>query len=607
MDSRVWTPRSRDATLVALFALVLYLPTLAFKLVWDDPKLLELVRVRMQAGGLGAVLSSEFLLGSSSLHTGYFRPVVLMSLAGDGWLGGGQTWVFHLTNLLLHAVASGLVVLLLTRLLRDRPAALFGGLLFAAHPVHVEAVAFVSGRTDLWAACFTLLATVLWMRRREEPDGARWAVPLGVSVCLALGALSKELTVMVVAVWLCWDLIGAGGRTGTPASWLRRNWAWLAGALAAIAVVAALRWQALGAVLGGAEQPAPMPGAVDPSAVALLLPRLLVYLKALIVPWPLSAFYSPFDLRPGAAVVLGALLALVLFVLADRKDARHPGAAGLGWTLLFLVPVLGVVSLNMAAAAERFLYIPSFGVCLAAAALWGRLYKRRRRAALAVGGAVLVLFAGGSVVRSRVWRDELTLYTNMAKTSPRAFVAHFNLGNELAKVGRLEAADASLAHAVELAPGRADGWNNLGSVRTLLGRDADAENAFAEAVRLQPEFVVAIRNRAMALVRLGQPEQALVAMYAISSPGPDDAPPLLEAGTALADAGRFAEAEAAFRRAIRAAPELGKAYSYLGFLYLNQNKLGDALPLLERAVALDPTDAAARANLAVARKGARGE
>jgi len=96
-------------------------------------------------------------------------------LATDGWLGGGRAWVFHFANILLHACVCGLVVLLLGRILRDRPSAVFGGLLFAAHPVHVEAVAFVSGRTDLWAAVFVFLVAMCWeLGRSGGSEGAAW-------------------------------------------------------------------------------------------------------------------------------------------------------------------------------------------------------------------------------------------------------------------------------------------------------------------------------------------------------------------------------------------------------------------------------------------------
>ncbi len=592
----------RAAAIVACFALLLYLPALSFPLVWDDPMLLEHVHARLEAGGIGALLSSEFLLGSGSPHTGYFRPVVLLSLAADGRLGDGKAWAFHLTNLLLHAAASGLVVLLLRRVLQDGPSAMLGGLLFAAHPVHVESVAFVSGRTDLWAGVFVLLGTLLWLRERAlDGDAGSGIAPAGVGLLLALGALSKEPAVMAVPAWLAWDGVASAGSSGRPASWARRNARWLTASLAAVAVVAALRWAALGRLLGGEALPPPVPGVQEPSAAALLLPRLITYVKLLAVPWPLSAFYTPSDLALGPGLLLGAILALVLFAGAWIAGGRRTGAVASSWTLLFLVPVLGIATLSGGVVAERFLYLPSLGACLAAAALWGRLHRRSKPVAMAVAVAMIALLAGATVLRSQVWRSEVSLYADMTRTSPRAFVAHFNLGNELAKLGRLEEAEASLERAVAIAPGRADAWNNLGSVRLRLGKDAEAGKAYEEAVRLKPDFVVALRNLAQTLAKADRWTDFLAAMEKIENPVPGDAPLLIRAGMVLADGGRLPEAERAFRLAIRAAPDQGKAYGYLGFVYVSQNRTSEALPLLERAAAIDPGDAPARFNLGAAR------
>ena len=572
----------RAAAIAAALAILLYLPTLGFQLVWDDPMLLELTHARLAAGGVGALLTSEFTLGSQSDFTGYFRPVVLLSLVADGSLGGGKAWAYHLTNVLLHGAVCALVVWFLRRLLDDGPSALFGGLLFAAHPVHVEAVAFVSGRTDLWAALFAFLACLFRAR----------VATVASSVCVALGALSKESALMTIPAWLAWDALGVDRPSVRPASWIERNARWLIGALAASAVVFALRWGVAGVGLHHVE---------DASTIRLLLPKLATYFKLLAVPWPLSAFYTSPDLSLTPGVVIGGLAAIAVFAAAWAVGAKRLGAAGLSWTLLFLLPVLGIVSVSGGAAAERFLYIPSFGFCLAAAACWQKLHQKRQGLAVIAGAALLILFSGATVVRSRVWRDELPLYTDMAQSSPAAFVPHFDLGNELAKAGRFDDAERSLARAVEMAPARADGWNNLGSVRLRLGKPDEAERAFAEAVRLKPDFVVAIRNWALVLQAQGRWAEAVSALATLPSLAPEDAPRLIAAGRALNEGGHWTDAEQALRLAIRAAPDDAVAHGYLGFILRSHDRAGEALPLLARAAALNPSDANARFNLALAR------
>lgn len=589
------------AAAVAAFAFAIYLPTLAFQLVWDDPELLESVHALWHAGGLRSLVSAEFLLGGVAPHTGYYRPVVFVSMAADSWLGGGRPWLFHLTNDLLHAGVCALVVLILLRILDDGPAAVFGGLLFAAHPVHVEAVAFVSGRTDLWSALFVFAATALWMSRRRHSEGSGALAATALGVLLLLGALSKELAVMAIPAWLVWDRLGLPGDHTTGEPWWRRNRSWLLAAAAAVVVVGVLRWLALGSIVGGGAGGAPTESAMGPTAAALLLPRLATYSKLLVVPWPLSSYVIPSDLSAGPWIVVGMLLAAGTFVAAERMDSRYVGAAGFSWVLLFLLPVLGIARLNAVVLAERFLYVPSFGICLAGAALWGRAHRRHRAAALAVGGAVIAVFAGATIARSRVWRDEITLYTDMIKTSPNGFTGHFNLGNELAKAGRLSESESELTTATKVGPGRADGWNNLGSVRSRLGKTTEAVAALEEAVRLKPDLAVARRNLAANLLKLGRPADALIAMKGLDALAVDDGPALVEIGKASAEAGRNADAEEALRMAIRAAPDKGDAYGDLGLVYLSEGRSADAIPLLERSVKLAPNDSPTRFNLALAR------
>ncbi len=557
---------ARDAAAVACFAVLLYLPTLRFDLVWDDPMLVELTRTELGAGGVPALLSSEFILGSRSEPSGYFRPVVLASLGLDSRLGHGKPWAYHLTNVLLNAAVCAVVVLLLRRLLNSREAALFGGLLFASHPAHVEAVAFVSGRTDLWAALFVVVASLVWIRERVERVGSpRWIAIAVASGLLAFGSFSKELAMMTVPAWLGWDALGVARSPGASRSWIQRNAPWMAGALAALAVVVMMRsW------IAGVGFPAPRGATPSVSLVSTIAS----YFKLLTVPWPLSAYYTAADLTVRPAIIAGAIVTIALFVGAHALGSRQAAAAGLCWTLAFLIPVLGVVPLRGGILAERFLYLPSFGVGLAAAALWRRLHGQFRIPALAIAAAAVCGGSGLTLLRSQVWKAELSLYTDMARTSPQSFVAHFNVGNEQARVGRLDEAERSLAVAVQLAPDRADGWNNLGSVRQRLGKSQEAASAYAEAIRLRPDFALARNNAALLLVEMGK---------------------------ASAEAGRLLEAEALFRRAIEAAPGLAPARGDLGLLYLSEGRARDALPLLARAVALDPSDAPTRFNLGSAR------
>jgi tetratricopeptide (TPR) repeat protein len=414
---------------------------------------------------------------------------------------------------------------------------------------------------------------------------------VGVTACLVLGALSKEVAVMVVPVWLLWDLFACDVVPGRSASWIRRNGAWLAAALAAFAVVIALRLGTVGAFPRGAASSPAMSGASGPTSLELLLPRLFTYARLLVVPWPLNSYYTVDELGLGPEMAVGALLAVWMYAMAVRGGSHRLGVASLTWTLLFLVPILGVASLSGAPVAERFLYIPSFGACLAAATLWGRLYGRSSVAAFTVGGAVLVLFAGATTLRSRVWRDEISLYTDMARTSPRAFGAQYNLGNELIKAGRPADAEASLLRAVELRPERADAWTSLGVARVQLGRAAEAVQAFDEAVRLQPDLIVGLKNRAWALSRAGRWDEAVGAFTDWLARAPDELEAYEGRFDALAKRGAWAKALESLQAWPRTSSDHRDLLMRRALALFRLGQPVEALASLEGARGLAPGDA----------------
>ncbi len=164
-------PRARAALVPAAVAFLLGLPALGGGWVWDDPLI-----VKVQLGAFRTVGSLFFPpVGIPGFSVHYYRPLTTATFLLDRALYGERAWGFHLTPLLLHAAAAGLLYLLLDRLLAGRAAArsaaLAGALLFAALPVHAESVAWIAGRADpLAAVC--LLAAALWLLRRPLGPGA---------------------------------------------------------------------------------------------------------------------------------------------------------------------------------------------------------------------------------------------------------------------------------------------------------------------------------------------------------------------------------------------------------------------------------------------------
>jgi tetratricopeptide (TPR) repeat protein len=571
----------------ALLAFAAYAGTLGHELVWDDPALVESARNAVQSGGLGALLRAEFVLDPmSGESTGYYRPVVLASLRLDSWLSDALTVpTYHATNVLLHAAATWLVWLLARTVLATQFAAAAAALLFAVHPVHTESVAFVSGRTDLLASLFALAATWAWLRRHVAASSA----------ALLLAALSKESAFVLPAVLLAWDAVRTLGSGARTRRWPARNVRWAAAWGAALVLAAALRAGA-GVGFGTGESAAASPAH---QAAAWTL-----HLRLLVLPWPLNAQYAAADLAPSAASLGGA--ALLLAACAAAAPARHGrlGALALIWIVGFLLPISGLLAFSAADVAERFLYLPSVGFALLFGHWAAHFAVRLRRAAVFAAVLVLGLGAAATIARSRIWKDNATLYADIARTTPRSALAHSNLGLEHLRAGRHDEAAAAFERATSLQPDFALAWTNLGLARRAQGRAGEALAAFERAAALAPDHPGVLMNLGNEYRRAGRPADAAAVLERAARGAAASADLRFLLGTTYADLGRLDDAAAALEEAVRLRPQAPDGHYRLGLVSLARGDSARARQAVAALATLHPESAARlQAALDVAQSG----
>ena len=336
-----------------------------------------------------------------------YRPLAIASFTLD-WSIGHVGW-FHGMNILWHAGVSVLVALLVRRWSGDT-AALVSGLLFAVHPVHVEAVANIVGRAELMAALFAVLAVYAALGRDSVVVSA---------VALVAGLLSKENAAVVpgLVVW--------GWMLGLQRPSRRRMLAYAASWVAVAAVYAVTRHTILNPQ-ARIENIAPVfvwasPWQIRLTAVAALadVARLLVFPLTLRVdysPAERTLVTTPFDAR----FALGLLCVAAwggLLALAWRRG-RRVEAFGLGWIAIALLPVANLVFPVGILVAERTLYLPSAGLALAA----GAWLKDLAPARLRLVAVVLVLAAGvRTALRVPIWRDASSVILSELEDSPRSY------------------------------------------------------------------------------------------------------------------------------------------------------------------------------------------
>jgi tetratricopeptide (TPR) repeat protein len=561
----------RRAALLApvLVAIVLHLPVVFHEFVFDDR---------------GAVLDNPLLGRAADLPKiflapwwntprpgpGLYRPITTLSFALDRALAGGfrPGW-FHLVNVLLHGGVTWLVTWLALLLLESISGALVAGLLFAVHPVHVEAVAGVVGRAEILAAGLTLAAVLLHRAALNRPGRASTLALVGAPIAMLLGMLSKESAFMA-------PLLVAICERGTEAShWFRRRrFALYASYGAAVLLALALRARVLGSPAGlGAipfiDNPAATAGPVEGRLTALAC--IARYAGLLIWPARLSVDYSydQIPLARGAAdpmVLVGFVLTAGIVMggalLAHRRHVAGRALLFIACAMALTANLLLFIGTLMA---ERLLYLPSVGACLLAGWTVGRTRTPfASRAVLAAATAAMVAAGARTWVRLPEWRDDFTLYESAARVSPRSARIRYNLGNAWLK--RHE--------------------------------DRKAEEEYRAAIAIYPGFGDARANLGMTLLRLGRPQEALATLTEAARLQPANAEVAVNLGSACRALGDGARAESEFRRAIAINPGAATAWNNLGSLALSRGDAAGAVDALHRAVAADPGFAIYHVNLA---------
>lgn len=543
---------ARSAAAVALVALATFILTPGYDFAFDDQLVIP-ATWQVGAGSLLDVLRAP--VQAKSIVLPYFRPLTALSYALDGTIWRGNPGGFHLTNLLLHVAVSVLVFAVARRLLLPGPAPLLAGLLFAVHPIHVEAVAWVQGRVDLLATTGVLLAVLLGVAGVEAGGRRRRLLCWTASTMAFLAALLAKEVAIVTPLLAAVVVAGKFDREAWPR--VRASAPLLALMGAAIVLYLGLRTLALGGVtLGLSGGPA-------------LQDRVLLALR--VIPLSLRLLVWPIGLNPTHVVAppsglldadlwLGVLLALLVVALGIWGRQTPGVGVGLAWLTLAWLPASNLLPITGFVVAERYLYLPSAGLCLAVAGAAARMFEgevRWRNACVAAVGGLLLTLGGLAAVQAELWRDPRSFYEGLVRRNP----------------------DSPLAR------------NNLGEVYLVSGEDARAEEAFRAALRLHAADAGALSNLGLVAQRRGDFPEARRLYREALAVRPNHAEAWNNLGTLYEAEKEWGQAEAAYREAVRLAPATARYLGNLADVLMVRGRHQEAAALLERAIALDPAGA----------------
>jgi protein O-mannosyl-transferase len=595
----------REATLLA--ALLLVLATLALYqrslhngfVNYDDP-----TYVTSNPHVLQGLSWSNIAWAFRSNVAGHWHPLTVISHMADVQLFGTNPAGHHLSSLFLHALNVALLFFLLRQATGyvARSAVVAG--LFAACPLNVEAVAWISGRKAVLCTTFLLLALFAYGRYVRRPSVGRY---MTLMLLFALGLMAEAMLITLPVVLLLadyWPLRRFESGPDAPEAAFGHDLLKLVTEkipLFLIAVASAVT--TLYAARRG--------GAVTPLSLFPLRLRIenaiysyLVYVWKGVWPAHLAAIYP----HPGRslaiwkAVAAGIALLAITAIVFRYREKRYL-LAGWLWFLVTMVPVIGIAQAGLQGMADRYAYIPFLGLFVMA--VWfvadaAAAIKLPQAATAGVALLVLCGYAWVSYVQIGYWRNSYTLFSHATQVTTGNAVAENNLGlalgNEMGRpdlaLPHYEAAvrfmpqwctahydlavvlqgqhrfdeaarEYQLALAYETDPDEA--WrahNNLGAVFVQLNRLPDAISEFTAALRVNPGDGMSLMNRGLVEYSQGKLDAARedFSQAVQHAPTPQS---YFWLGRVQEDQGSMQAAADAYQAALRMAPDLSDAQSRL--------------------------------------------
>jgi len=591
---------------VALATFLVYLPALQNGFVeWDDG---SYVLYNMHIRSLDPVF---FKWAFFNFYASNWHPMTWISHALDYAIWGLNPLGHHLTNIILHAVNTFLVVVLAMRLLEafreraalngslsflnDRAILIAGGttgLLFGLHPLHVESVAWVAERKDLFCALFFLLSimsylnyagswetaekghgsgvTGHWLEGRDT-DGLVQAsffsnkyyiATLGFFV-LALLSKPMAVTLPVVLLILDWHPYNrlSSWKAIRPVVVEKLPFMVLTCASSIVTVLA----QKAGGSFSALE--------IIPISIRMLVgaKALISYLGKIVAPLYLAPFYPyPRDVSfTSWQYLLAPILVIAMtagFIAIAKK--RPYWTAAWAYYVATLLPVLGIVQVGAQSMADRYTYLPSLGPFLIAGGVvgWissnGKTEKKRRDIGRMMFTIIVgIVFAGmtyGTVLQIGMWKNGITLWSRVIELEGEsAPMAYYYRGVVFEKRGQLDKALEDYNRAITIYPSYVQAYSDRGAVFEKMGLVQRALEDYNRAIDLDPSYYAAYNNK----------------------------------GTLYGKAESFGDAIESFNKAIAVNPGLADAYFNRGVTFVFMGQYSGALQDFNRAVVLNPNDA----------------
>ncbi len=487
---RTWHPY---VWIIAL-GFILYAQTLFFGLVYLDDN-----AVILDSFHSISVLSNIFHAFSQNIIPAFgtfYRPVSIIPYILDAQIGGTGPFVYHLTNILLHLLASCLVYAFLIKLRYKNVAAFIFALLFTVHPALTSAVAWIPGRIDPLLTVFVLLDLIVFL---EYLDTRSWLYYVLNLLFFALALFTKETALVLVLMFLLYYYLIFKEKAGF--------YNVSKGLLAAGWFFVSLAWFLLRKIVLTGAVPLKL---FDTLGAMFNLPAVILYTGKVLLPFNLSVL----PMLQDSSLIYGWITLLIIILLLVFTKNRRYGHILFGalWFVLFLLPALvfsDPARFTGVAVYEHRLYLPIIGsiiLLLETDLIRNNIDLHKKGLALSV--LVIVLFSALTFINSGHYKDRLTFWESAVKTSPRHPLAHRNLGAMYYLDGMPDKAESEYRKTLELAPNEPMVHNNLALIYMDRNRLKEADAEFMKEIAINPAYDNAHFNLGLLYYKEGRLKEA---------------------------------------------------------------------------------------------------
>ncbi|MBN3038085.1 MAG: tetratricopeptide repeat protein [Candidatus Omnitrophica bacterium] len=566
--------------LIVALGFVVYGNSLKGEFVWDDEHLIEKNVYIRSFSHLGDIFSKD-ISGVEGKY-GFYRPLQLLSYMFDYAIWKFNVFGYHLTNIILHILVALALFYLLNILFKNMFLSLSCSILFLVHPIHTEAVSYISGRSDTLGLLFMLLSLAFYLKNINTGKNSFFLLML---IAYTLALLSREIVLILPILLLIYHY-------SFKVEIKKKSFGFL--------VVVSLFYIALRLTLLRFLIEKVSFSTTFLQRVPGFFKALANYIKLLFLPLDLHMEYGNrvFNITDPAALAGIFIFVLLTGISLKAKRTKTVVFFAIMWFFIGLIPSSNLYPIN-AYMAEHWLYLPSIGFFLLMAIGLDSLYsvKKRRATAITMLGLLLILYSSLTIIQNTFWREPISFYKRTLSYVPDSSRAHYNLGNEYKEREKHKEALSAYNEAIKLKPDYPSAYNNIGTIYQAQGKEKQAIAAYKKAIELGPEVSEGFYNLAIVYDNSQRYAQAIEYYKKAIQVDADFVQAYNNLGLVYAKSNDEDKARQCYKKALQIDPGHANAYFNLGNLDFNNKDYEKAIGFYKKALAINPRFAKAYSNL----------